>query len=198
MVPAVRQRGARFEIVEEPARDSFRALLHAVRPFILVDEETSFGKIRNLLARRLDDPDFQRYLEREKARFNGTMPGKIQFVADGVLLNSDEIVQKWLNAYEYHRDRKKAQEIRSTARRRDIPARNDSHARGPSHPRQDPGRVGVVQRGPLARAEHRHRASSLTDSIRRPRLRVAPNGALLWRLPPNLSPGCPPTASPGA
>jgi hypothetical protein len=103
--------GTRFEILEEPARDSFRALLHAVRPFVLADEETSFGKIRKLLARRLDDPDFRRYLEREKARFNGTMPGKIQFVADGVLLNSDEIVRKWLNAYEYHRDRDKAQEI---------------------------------------------------------------------------------------
>jgi hypothetical protein len=100
-----------FRVLEAPTPDEFRALLHLMRPFILSDEPTNFGRVRNILAKQLRDPDFQRYLEREAARFTGAIAGRIRFISDGVVLNSDETLRKWLNAYEYHRDHEKAQEL---------------------------------------------------------------------------------------
>jgi hypothetical protein len=63
--------------------------------------------IRNILARRLNHPAFQRYLDRQEAIFDGTRQLMV-VMSNGVQVNSTATLDRlWLNAYQYHRDKEK-------------------------------------------------------------------------------------------
>jgi hypothetical protein len=103
--------GVRFEPKEMPDHDQFRALLLLMRPFVLLDEGTYFGRVRNILARRLAHPAFRAYLDRQKEIFDGRRCQGMRVVSHGTLINSTETLDLWLNAYEYHRDDQKRAEF---------------------------------------------------------------------------------------
>src|SRR3954470_21953763 len=46
-----------------PDSDAVAALLHRVRPFVLVSEPMSYLSVRNILARRIDNPIMRQILE---------------------------------------------------------------------------------------------------------------------------------------
>lgn len=92
-----------------PHPDHFRALLHLMRAFVLQGEATHFGKIRNILRRRLDHPAFDAYLERQKQIFDGARCQAFGIMSDGTMLNSSKMLDVWLNGYEYHGDEEKRQ-----------------------------------------------------------------------------------------
>lgn len=96
--------GIKFEGTSLPDRDLFRSLLMLMRPFVLQDEETNFARVVNVLWRRLDQPVFRSYLDRQKAIFNGERCQGFKFVSDGTVVNSPETLTLWLNGHEYHRN----------------------------------------------------------------------------------------------
>jgi hypothetical protein len=74
-----------------PDPDHFRALLLLMRPFVLKNEGTHFGKVVNILRSRLDHPAFRTYLERQKAIFAGQRQQAMKLFSngDGDQLDSD-------------------------------------------------------------------------------------------------------------
>jgi hypothetical protein len=92
-----------------PDNDVISALLHRVRPFVLAKEPTSFLRIRNMLARRVDNAEMRKILDRQRDLFTGKdFQEQIEIVTTTPVLrdvlNSDESFHAWLNAFEYHRD----------------------------------------------------------------------------------------------
>src|SRR5262245_41368633 len=63
--------GVRFQPEAMPEPDDVYALLHKLRPFVLNDEQTHFGRVTKILLRRLDHPDFRRYIKRQREIFAG-------------------------------------------------------------------------------------------------------------------------------
>ena len=99
--------GVRYQSTGLPDADDFRACLLLMRPFVLEDERTHFPKIRNILARRLNHPAFQRYLDRQKEIFDGARQLMV-VMSSGIQVNSTATLDRlWLNAYHYHRDKRK-------------------------------------------------------------------------------------------
>jgi hypothetical protein len=95
-----------------PDPDQFRALLLLMRPFVLQEEPTAFGKTKNLLKRRLDHPKLRDYLDRLAHDFSGETQA-MYLVSEGKRLNSPDMLKLWLNAFEYHRDPNKRLEWES-------------------------------------------------------------------------------------
>ncbi len=99
--------GVRYQSTGLPDPDDFRACLHLMRPFVLERERTFFSRIRNILARRLNQPAFQRYLDRQKEIFDGARQLMV-VMSNGTQVNSTATLDRlWLNAYHYHRDKEK-------------------------------------------------------------------------------------------
>jgi hypothetical protein len=98
--------------VDLPPEDQFLALLHRLRPFILQNEETNFYRICKHLGRRLEDHKTRQFLLGLRSYFSGQrMQDPIQITSNNVLINSEETLQKWLNAHEYHKDPDKQREL---------------------------------------------------------------------------------------
>jgi len=80
---------------------------------MLVVCEPRPGSRKRTAARNQDAPNEQvrAVAQAQKDLFSGKrMQQQLQVTSNGVLLNSQETLEKWLNAYEYHRDKgKKAQ-----------------------------------------------------------------------------------------
>jgi hypothetical protein len=92
-----------------PNNDVISALLHRVRPFVLAKEPTSYLRMRNILAKRIDNLKMREILDRQRDIFTGKdFQQQIEIVTTTPILkdvlNSDESFHTWLNAFEYHRD----------------------------------------------------------------------------------------------
>lgn len=92
-----------------PNDDVVAALLHRVRPFVLAKERTSFLRIRNVLAKCIENEQMRKILDRQRDLFTGKdFQQQVEIVATTPVLkdalNSDESFHTWLNAFEYHRD----------------------------------------------------------------------------------------------
>jgi hypothetical protein len=95
-----------------PHPDDMAAFLHRMRPFVLQSEPTYVPRVCNIIARRIDEPRIRHRLDYQKKLFQGErMRSMVQISSNDVLLNSEETLQKWLNAFEYHRDEDKRQEL---------------------------------------------------------------------------------------
>lgn len=98
--------------VDLPKEDQILALLHRLRPFVLQNEVTNFNRVCNHLSRRFDDVPFKGFIKSIGDFYSGK---KIQAIillkSNDVLINSEEILLKWLNAHEYHRDNEKQKEL---------------------------------------------------------------------------------------
>lgn len=96
---------------ELPTDVELREFLHVLRPLILQDERTFFLKILKIFSRhiRLDGFAFFKQLKGQFTGHDFTRQVRIEVQrageTDRILLNSDDFLRLWLNAYEYHRDR---------------------------------------------------------------------------------------------
>jgi len=98
-----------FTATLPPERD-IAEFLHTMRPFVLEREPTSFLKVRNILARRLALTSVRDHLDGLRGRYLGKhIPFAIQ--ANDLTLTSEDAVEKWLNAFEYHQDSEKQEEL---------------------------------------------------------------------------------------
>jgi hypothetical protein len=97
-----------------PPWDDVTVFLHKFRPIGLQSESTYFVKICNILTKELAHPYFRSMIEQEREIYAGKgMQAQFQVRSDNVLLNSEKVLDDWLNAYEYHRDKKKRAFIES-------------------------------------------------------------------------------------
>ena len=99
---------------ELPPEVDVSALLHRLRPFVLHGERTDFDTICNCLCRNIAVDEFRDLIKYLQHLYNGRkMRSAILVAADGIEINSDKTLRKWLNAYEYHRDRDKRADLES-------------------------------------------------------------------------------------
>ncbi|KPV54671.1 hypothetical protein SE17_02260 [Kouleothrix aurantiaca] len=102
-VQSTEEGGLQFE-ARLPDWDDVTVFLHKFRPILLQNESTFFYKIVNILARELEHPYVRGFLQREKARYSGKiLQSAFQITSNDIIINSEQAVSDWLNAYEYHR-----------------------------------------------------------------------------------------------
>jgi len=89
-------RGPQIESRSAPDREQLRALLLVLRPFLEERGPLSFVAMRKLLHRRLTNPGFARYLDRQRDIFKGRRLTRSKALSDVRLPQSDEAIEKWL------------------------------------------------------------------------------------------------------
>jgi hypothetical protein len=99
-----------------PHDEEIMALLHRLRPLILNDEHASFNRVCGILGRRMEEPLVRGALKRQRQIYDGRRMREQLIVTSSVdtaeaIINSEETLFKWLNAFEYHRDQSKKAEI---------------------------------------------------------------------------------------
>lgn len=103
---------ANFEI-NLPNNDQISTLLHRIRPFILEKEVTFFNKVKNIFYKIVDE-ETQKELNviSKKFEHKNNLPD-IEFFKDSQNIKTDANFYNWVNAEEYHSDKKKKKEIES-------------------------------------------------------------------------------------
>lgn len=100
-----------------PSMEALRQLLHAIRPFILQREPFSFVNMTSLIGKKLSHPVIRALLKSHSEEFSGLRSQRLfTLKLNHLMLNSDEALMKWLNAYEYHRDEDKQLELEQLTR----------------------------------------------------------------------------------
>lgn len=100
-----------------PEWEDIIVFLHKIRPFVLNKETTYFYKIANIISKNIKNTFIRDFINRQRGLFSGKNMQKqvqikvtninINLKIKNVIINSAEILNKWLNAYEYHRDNDK-------------------------------------------------------------------------------------------
>jgi len=92
-------------ITTGPSSDDLSAVLHKLRPLILKKEPFYFHRICNIIARSTSQTVIGRFLAEQKNLFDGKRSqSTFKIKVNDLVLNSDEAVTQWLNAFQYHRD----------------------------------------------------------------------------------------------
>ena len=99
-----------------PPDEQIDALLMRLRPFILNDERTSFNRMRNAVARSSSSSNLHAHLDSLKFRFSGEALQSLMVAGtyssdetEPRIVNSEDMLQLWLNGYRFHRDKEKRQ-----------------------------------------------------------------------------------------
>ena len=91
-----------------PNWDDVVVVLHKLRPFVLNDEALYFYKVAKIRAWRINNVDFRSQLEEAKNLFSGKKSqSEYRIEANGILLNCEDTLNKFLNSREYHHDEDK-------------------------------------------------------------------------------------------
>ena len=91
-----------------PNWDEVSAFLHKFRPLGLEKESTYFFKICNILTKELTHPHFRNMVDEQRDIFSGKRTrSAFTISSNDVILNSEKVLNDWLNSYEYHRDKEK-------------------------------------------------------------------------------------------
>jgi hypothetical protein len=89
-----------------PPWEDVIVFLHKSRPLFLKNEVTYFYDIQSLLGRALDHPVIRGILRAQSKLYSGkSFQEQVKLVSNDVILNSEKVLFKWLNAYEYHREK---------------------------------------------------------------------------------------------
>jgi hypothetical protein len=97
---------------EMPPDDDVAAFLHRLRPFVLNDERSNFYRVCNVLGRSVGHRGITAMLQRQRDEFSGKLfQSQIQITSNHAVVNSEKVLQNWLNAYEYHRDAGRRDEL---------------------------------------------------------------------------------------
>jgi len=95
-----------------PDDEAFSAFLHKYRPIILHTEPAGFANICALLSRQINHPFFNRMLKDWRAEYSGKSLRELFTMAqDDLTLTGQAFLDRYLNAYEYHRDADKREEM---------------------------------------------------------------------------------------
>ena len=95
-----------------PSKDDLSILLHRLRPFILQKEPSSFLRVCSIIGKRVPDDHIRNLLNEQRECYDGRQTQKMmQVVSNEMIVNSENVLQDWLNSYEYHRDPDKRQAI---------------------------------------------------------------------------------------
>lgn len=95
-------------------KDSISAFLHMLRPFILKNEDCYLNKIKNTLYQKINSESFRNELKNITKIFNNPeshIPIKINI--ENRQVNTSELLNLYLNSFEYHRDKNKRNQIMS-------------------------------------------------------------------------------------
>jgi hypothetical protein len=91
--------------INGPSNDDLSAVLHKLRPLILTNEPFFFHRVTNIIAKSTKGTPIGSFIKEQKTLFDGKRTQELFRIKVGELaLNSDEAVDQWLNAYQYHRD----------------------------------------------------------------------------------------------
>jgi hypothetical protein len=97
---------------ELPSKDDLSILLHQLRPFILHNEPASFNQVCGILKKQFSDPRIQTLFSQSRELYDGRQFQKlVKINSNEDIINSEKILNDWLNSYEYHRDLNKRQAI---------------------------------------------------------------------------------------
>lgn len=99
---------------ELPPRDKLSGFLELMRPFLLQSESTHFYDVRAAVGKATENRRIRRYLETLKHLYSGKRL-QSQFVVaaaspdhpEGRIMNSEDMLLLWLNAYRWHKDKEK-------------------------------------------------------------------------------------------
>ncbi len=95
-----------------PEEDLILAFLHRLRRFILNDEPSSYNKVTGIIARRFDDPSIRGMVRAQRALYEGRdFQSQIRIESNNTVINCEDTLMKWLNAFEFHTDATKRAEI---------------------------------------------------------------------------------------
>lgn len=87
-------------------------LLYRLRPLILQEEPFSFIKTASRAGSSLPHIAIRNFIRGERSRFSGERWRQMWQISSGdIVLNSEDMFKKWLNALEYHRDPDKRRQI---------------------------------------------------------------------------------------
>ncbi len=95
-----------------PSEEDKSSFLHKIRPLILQKEITWTPNIINSLSKNIQSEQFRKLMNNLKSFFNCNDPYSIDYAIDGGKIYNDNILKLWLNAYEYHRDIDKLEELK--------------------------------------------------------------------------------------
>jgi len=88
-----------------PSDDEVAAFLHRLRPIYLQKEALNYNTICNLVSAHLNDPAVTQCLREWKRHYDARASREVfEIAAAGKVLNSQEFLDNYLNALEYHRD----------------------------------------------------------------------------------------------
>ncbi len=105
------EKGLRI-MAQLPNDDEISILLHRLRPFVLQNESTNFYNICGILSRYLTHSILREIIAKQRDLFSGKdFQSQIQINLNETMLNSEAVLNKWLNAFEYHRDEEKQKEL---------------------------------------------------------------------------------------
>lgn len=84
------------------------AILHNIRPFILEKENTYFRKVTSIISKNINNEGIRLLSKHMNNKFSLIIANQL-FSAkiNNFTLISDDFFMKWINAYEYHRDKEK-------------------------------------------------------------------------------------------
>ena len=88
-----------------PSDEETSAFLHRLRPIYLNNEPTNFNRVANVVSVHLNDPWFTGLIRVCKRYYDGRASREVfEIAAGGMVINSQEFLDHYLNAIEYHRD----------------------------------------------------------------------------------------------
>lgn len=100
-----------------PSSHNLSAMLHRLRPFILTKEPASYDRVTGAIKRAVPHEYIRKLLKQERELYDGRRnQALVKLTSNDVLLNSEEVLKDWLNAYEYHQDPGKREKLESLHR----------------------------------------------------------------------------------
>jgi len=95
-----------------PSDEEIAAFLHRLRPIYLNDEPTNFNRVANVISAHFNDPRITGLIRVCKRYYDGRTSREVfEIAAGGMVINSQEFLDHYLNALEYHRDTDRRQHI---------------------------------------------------------------------------------------
>ena len=95
-----------------PPDEQIEVFLHRLRPIYLNDERTNFNRIANLVSSHIRDSEIAQTIRAWKNEYDGSASQEaFRMSVDLTTLNSQEFLDNYLNALEYHRDKDRREKI---------------------------------------------------------------------------------------
>lgn len=95
-----------------PHDDLVAAFLHRMRPIVLQNEQTNFYRVVSVLERNIQNTVLRNAFREERQIFQGIRSQHtFKLSVNDQLINSDQILNAYLNAYEYHTDHEKQRKL---------------------------------------------------------------------------------------